>query len=399
MILRYPKYYEDFSCIADKCEDTCCAGWEIDIDDKSYEYYMSLSGEFGDYVRSNIKEYQLEDEDVYEAHGFILREEKRCPFLNENNLCEMILTLGEDAICDVCTYTPRNFLEYGNAREISISPSCAEAGRLIFGSDCKVTFVEKEIDEALGFEESEEDLKLAKVILWARNQSIDILQDRTKSIYQRMCLFLQFAYDVQQKLNVDALDKVYKVEVPQKICSQDELFLEEDNVRKIRYSYFVKRMQSFSGMESINEEWQQYLESLQKDFMENENGFSVYNENFEKYTAYLKENDREYEYEQMAVYYAFLSLSRCVDDLNFFGKAQFLVANFLMIRDMDIERFYQKSGVFLPEDRVDIARIYAKEVEHSQDNLEYLDDEFLFEDIYRKQELCHQILPNGKYSI
>ena len=33
MIFRYPDYYEKFSCIAGACEDTCCAGWEIDIDD------------------------------------------------------------------------------------------------------------------------------------------------------------------------------------------------------------------------------------------------------------------------------------------------------------------------------------------------------------------------------
>lgn len=132
MILRYPEYYEKFSCIAGRCEDTCCAGWEIDIDDASYEYYMQVPGKFGERLRSSIKEYPLEDDGRYEMHGFILKEGKRCPFLNSDNLCDMILELGEDAICDVCTNTPRNFLEYGNAREVSISPSCAEAGRLIF---------------------------------------------------------------------------------------------------------------------------------------------------------------------------------------------------------------------------------------------------------------------------
>ena len=34
MILRVPEYYEKFSCIASRCKDSCCAGWEIDIDEE-----------------------------------------------------------------------------------------------------------------------------------------------------------------------------------------------------------------------------------------------------------------------------------------------------------------------------------------------------------------------------
>lgn len=397
MILRYPKYYENFSCIADRCEDTCCAGWEIDIDDKSYEYYMGIPGEFGEQIRKQIKEYQCEDEDVYETHGFILKEEKRCPFLNERNLCEIILTLGEEAICDVCTNTPRNFLEYGNAREISISPSCAEAGRLIFGSNEKVTFIEKEAAENLEFEESQEDLMIAGVVRSARDRAIIILQNRKRNIYERICAFLNFSYEVQQCLNTNSFDEVLQLsESKPDGWSKFYDFSAQDSFHispKERYRYLKKRMESFGGMESINQEWQQYIEDMQNHFIMNKDGENIYLNTFRDFTKYLNENGREYEYEQLLVYYAFLSLSRSVDDLNFWGKAQFAAASFLMIRDMDVERFYQKKGEFAVEDRVDIARIYAKEVEHSEENLEYLDDEFLFEDIYHFEEICRQILP------
>lgn len=42
MILRVPEYYDEFSCIASRCKDSCCAGWEIDIDEESYEYYRNV---------------------------------------------------------------------------------------------------------------------------------------------------------------------------------------------------------------------------------------------------------------------------------------------------------------------------------------------------------------------
>lgn len=390
MKIRYPKYYEQFACIAGACEDTCCAGWEIDIDDASYEYYMQVSGTFGKRIRESIKEYQLDDEDVYESHGFILKEEKRCPFLNENNLCDIILELGEDAICDVCTNTPRNFLEYGNAREISISPSCAEAGRLIFGSREKVVFVEKEVEEELDFKENEEDLAVAEVIRSARDTAIMILQNREISVYKRIYDFLIYADEVQGYLNKDALH-----EIPV-YCEKEWIKLRREKKitfqKKIeKYSFFRKRMESFQRLESINEEWEHCIERMNALFLADENGKKRYEDTLSEFRKYLKAQEREYELEQLIVYYAFLFLARCVDDFNFWGKAQFCVSSFLMIQDMALERFYQNAGVFTLEDCVDIVRIYAKEVEHSEENLEFLEDEFLFEDIYKCDALCLQV--------
>ena len=43
MEYTYPQYFYDFQCEASACSDTCCAGWEIDIDDKSYQYTRAFS--------------------------------------------------------------------------------------------------------------------------------------------------------------------------------------------------------------------------------------------------------------------------------------------------------------------------------------------------------------------
>ena len=42
MILRYPSYYDKFRCIAGACPNTCCAGWEIDIDDETNKIVDSI---------------------------------------------------------------------------------------------------------------------------------------------------------------------------------------------------------------------------------------------------------------------------------------------------------------------------------------------------------------------
>lgn len=46
MIYTYPDYYKKFSCIADKCPDTCCGKWQIVIDDDSLERYQEYDGDY-----------------------------------------------------------------------------------------------------------------------------------------------------------------------------------------------------------------------------------------------------------------------------------------------------------------------------------------------------------------
>lgn len=43
---RVPFYYNEFGCITSECKDNCCiGGWEIDIDDETYERYNNMTGE------------------------------------------------------------------------------------------------------------------------------------------------------------------------------------------------------------------------------------------------------------------------------------------------------------------------------------------------------------------
>ena len=114
MILRVPSYYKTFQCIADKCEHSCCIGWEIDIDEDSYDYYMGIEGAFGE----RLKEQTVTED---EEHSFVLRKNGWCPFLDQNKLCDIYSELGEEALCEVCTEYPRFVVEYGDVREKSLT--------------------------------------------------------------------------------------------------------------------------------------------------------------------------------------------------------------------------------------------------------------------------------------
>ncbi|WP_037293621.1 flagellin lysine-N-methylase, partial [Ruminococcus flavefaciens] len=92
MIYRTPTYCRDFRCIAGECKDSCCKGWEIDIDAETAEYYSRVDGEFGERLRSSIKN-----------GSFVLTEDERCPFLNREGLCDIYTELGEENLCRICS--------------------------------------------------------------------------------------------------------------------------------------------------------------------------------------------------------------------------------------------------------------------------------------------------------
>ena len=123
MNVYVPDYYPFFHCIASKCRNTCCAGWEIDIDEKSLSRYERLRGEFGERLRQGISR--------EETPHFVLTADERCPMLNDDNLCELIIHEGEGALCQICRDHPRFRNYYSSRIEMGLGLVCEEAARLI----------------------------------------------------------------------------------------------------------------------------------------------------------------------------------------------------------------------------------------------------------------------------
>ncbi len=118
-----PGYYGAFKCIADKCRHSCCVGWEISIDDAAYEKYKKIDGLFKTVTHGD------------DGACFSLRENRRCPHLNDSGLCDIIIAHGEDMLSEICKNHPRFFNRVGRGRvEVGLGIVCEEACRLILES-------------------------------------------------------------------------------------------------------------------------------------------------------------------------------------------------------------------------------------------------------------------------
>ena len=366
MKIRVPDYYKDFKCIADKCEDTCCAGWEVDVDDDSYEYYKTVTGPFGDRIKSVMVPPTEEEEACFTLNN------GRCPFLNDNNLCDLYTELGEDKLCDTCTNYPRFIEEYGSLREIGIALSCKTAGELILKSDKKVTFELTENDEMVSTY-NDIDPELYMMLMASRKTAFDIAQNRDFDIVMRYCLVLEYAKDIQDMIDKGTLSKIMNIK---NNYSNEEYLRERTKTFNIlhnedytRYSYIYEYLKIFDDFEIINKSWTDMV-NHEKEYMYEQSSNEEYKSRYNRFEQYYHE--KEYEYEQLLVYFIFRYYLKAVNDDDVFSKVKMAVVSFLIIKDLDVLRFCDNEGSLSFEEQVDIMHIYSREIEHSYENFEKL---------------------------
>lgn len=135
------KCFETFRCIAGRCPDTCCAGWEVDLDENTAEKYFSLPGALGQEIRENIC--------TEDGYTFFRLSAGRCPFLNEKNLCRIILEQGDGCLSVTCREHPRFWDEYGVRQETCLAISCPEAARLLLSQPFSLVVRETQEPEIL----------------------------------------------------------------------------------------------------------------------------------------------------------------------------------------------------------------------------------------------------------
>ncbi len=208
-----PDYYQNFKCIADRCRHSCCIGWEIEIDPLSMERYQRLPS-----IRKHIAD-----------GSFVLDDGERCPFLNEQGFCRIILEHGEEALCQICADHPRFRNFYSDRIEMGLGLCCEAAAELILSQKDPMT-----LPEYSGTPTAEE-----QAFFDFRKRVFALLQNRSHPIDDRLneiaCFDVEEWIPIYQKLErLDpAWDAILTASPAQR--EEDEIALEQLAV------YFVYR--------------------------------------------------------------------------------------------------------------------------------------------------------------
>ena len=164
----------NFACLAGACRHSCCLGWEIDIDSDALRRYQAVPGELGRRLRGAI------DTSDGSAH-FRLTPEERCPFLNRDHLCDLIIELGEDSLCQICADHPRFRNELADRTEVGFGLCCEAAGRLVLGWREPARLITVGDD---GVDDAPDDDEIA--LLTLRDELIALMQDRSLPFAARL---------------------------------------------------------------------------------------------------------------------------------------------------------------------------------------------------------------------
>lgn len=413
MQYTYPDYYKEFTCIAGECPATCCAGWQIVIDDESIERYKKIidskdisgSRSFADRLKNSID---------WEEEVFKQGECRRCAFLNKENLCDLYTSLGEESLCHTCATYPRHIEEFEDLREITLSLSCPEVARILMGKLEKVSFYEEETSEEEDYDDYEDfDSLMFGILQDIRSDMISIMQDREIPVESRMKMIWLMALKIQGHIDngdvfacEDVLEeyrlaKRVNKNLPDEQADNrgdnlgdnhtdsitDKLKSNSDNKNmatdrekgaetgiNISYNKALDLYKSLYRLEILDEAWEIEVDEASLTLFGKDN---VYYEKLQKeFRNWLEENMNEWQIqaEQIVVYFISTYLCGAVYDGLVSSKVRMAVVSFFFIHEVLMAKWLKQGKKLTFDDIVNVVYRYSRELEHSDINLEELEN-------------------------
>ncbi len=334
MKLVKPRFYNDFVCIADRCTDNCCIGWEIDIDPAALARFDKVGGEFGERLHKAIRR----GEGVC---TFAFGEGERCALLREDGLCELILHEGENSLCDICALHPRFFGWYNSLKEAGLGLCCEEVCRLLFADSTPLSFFSEETAELWDETCSEE---LLSYLLRAREQLFSLLQNREKPLGERLVSGSVFVRELQERLDSDdyALPDISR-------CTADRV-----DVAAVMEALHTL----WSSTESISREWDEREAML----------YSRRHEISTAFADFISDKAEEWRYEHIAVYFCYRYFLDGVFEGEVVSRFGFAAMSVLAAALFDCMDYLD--GRLTEWQRILNLKLYSKQMEYSAENLE-----------------------------
>ncbi len=359
-----PVYFDEFACVAGACPDTCCAGWQIMIDEESLEKYGEVEGSFGNRLRNSI---DWMEGSFYQCDG-------RCAFLNDEDLCDIYSELGPEALCDTCRLYPRHVEEYEGVREWSLSLSCPIVAQMLLNWQGEVPLVEMETDEEEDLDDFEDfDIMLYTQLVEARRVCFEKLWDKNFSVEDYMSMGLEFAKEMQLCVEEGEYFRIEEV---------IKSFQEKDWSVARELVSFQDRVELFlqmKALERLRPEWDEVLEELWQVLYKD--GEAFYAKCRTEYAAYWKQEEAkaaelENVTKQLLFFFIYTYFCGAVYDDWIYSKMALCVESVRFIRELFMARWI-KNGELTMDDYTELSYRYAREIEHSDLNLNTLEENFI----------------------
>lgn len=367
-----PVYYGDFKCIANKCIDSCCIGWRVDIDKKSYKKYKKVKGEFSKKINESIVRNRSANTDL--QYGKMKFNNNRCKMLNEDNLCNLYITLGEKYLCNTCKMYPREIKKYGNVYERNLSMSCPEVARYIINIQEKFSFnIEEETLSELDKEYifyNKQDENLYNLLWESRILAMEVIQFKEIDLWKRI-VFLKLIVDkVQNRIDESNYNNYLELlNILRSEITNINVINSLDNIPvaldiKLKFIQSILQAKNNQGVYNIkyNKLINDYNEFLLK--VDNSDNILKLIEKKEKeFNNYLK--NKENILENLLIYLIYKYFMEALNTKDVNKAVTKIIINYVMIKTFLLARYNKNNKELKEEDFVEIFYIFSRVVEHN----------------------------------
>lgn len=190
-----PSFYDNFYCIADKCDFTCCQEWAIGVDDDTLDKWEELVTPNSCGLSGKLCE-NVED------GAIVVNEKKKCPYLNEKGLCEVVLNYGEETLSHTCHTFPRVTYNYEDRREYTLNLGCKYAIKCLL-DEGEFTVVSKEVDGDL----DEDKLEISENLFKIRDFFLECCKDEDLSVHMLLKAIMYVVFELNEVWEMDDIDE------------------------------------------------------------------------------------------------------------------------------------------------------------------------------------------------
>lgn len=344
MLRRYLSGYDSFICAADKCPDTCCGGWEIEIDEDSIELYKSLKENGEKIFAQNVD---------FENEIFNLKPNGECSCLLPDGLCALQKKYGEEYLCHTCDSYPRHVEEFPNVREYIISVSCPIGAKNLLFDEKEISFTENNDTEEDEYEYEDFNYELYDTLVDFRKKLLQIMDNKEIPLRARLISVLNLSAKLQEKIDEGFYPKVSDIEDEDFVDWKDEDWFE-----------FVKAHIDFLfEIEPLSDEFTQEKKRAKENLLSDLTKFYTLEKEFEE-----KTKDWDKLCEKICKYFIYSYFCGGVYDDYIYSAGKQAVYNTIMIKLLWCNRYAQNKNI----DKEDLAEIlykYSRELENCKENL------------------------------
>ena len=366
-----PFYYDDFKCIANDCIDSCCIGWQINIDENTYKKYKKVKGVFGKELNNGINRIRSKSSKL--EYGKMKLKDKRCSMLNEDNLCNVYINLGESYLCNTCKVYPRDINKYGEIYERNLNMSCPEVVRYLvnFKNNFSFNMDEEELSDLDKdyIVHKSYDENLYNLIWDSRSLAMEIIQFKDIEIWKRI-IFIKMLTDKVQRLideenyeNYEKLLNAFRSEITNIniISSLDKIKL----VPNVKINFIKSVIDISAKYEIRNDEYGKLIEEYNELFIKNNDAKESIEFILEKETEfneYLKEQNNIFENLLIYLVYKYFMKALYTKDLN--KEINKVIISYAMIKMLLLGRYTANENKLTEEDFIEVLYVFSRVIEH-----------------------------------